>query len=380
MRLEFVSAIADIGYDAWQSLCSGDYPFMRYEFLHALEHSRACCEETGWQPQHIVVRDKNNTLLAVAPCYLKHHSYGAYIFDWAWADAYRRHGLAYYPKLLAAIPFTPVTGARVAIREHIDRGAIYRLIVDACQSRCRTEQLSSFHVLYPQQAHSQLWYEEGLLPRASYQYHWFNEGYQDFNHFLDGMKSRKRKAIRKERAAVEAQNIDIQRIKGVNVSPQEWRAFHHFYQLTYAKRSGHGGYLPLTFFERLSDTMAEQLLLIVARREDEIVAASLFFMSHNTLFGRYWGCSCELEFLHFELCYYQGIDFCIEHGLSRFDAGAQGEHKIARGFRPIATCSNHWLADQRFHQAVAQYVAEEAAGVDRYLLEAADQLPFSNAR
>ena len=389
MRVEFYDSIEKIGQLTWQRICGSDYPFLRYEFLSSLESAGneesqgpACNKKSGWQPQHGIVFDGDKAVAAL-PLYLKYHSYGEYIFDWAWAEAYQRNGLNYYPKLLNAIPYSPVTGARIAIDPaYQDRqSSIFSAIIDACKNKCQNEDISSFHFLYPQQATSDALASLAIEQRASYQYHWFNssneqELYHDFDDFLGDLKSRKRKDIKKERRLIAEQNIQLVRLTGDQIDHELWDTFYHFYQLTYAKRSGHGGYLPKEFFKSLGEKMSDQLLLVLAKRDGIIIAGALNLFSSDTLFGRYWGCIESAESLHFEACYYQGIEFCIERKLKKFDAGAQGEHKIQRGFRPIPTWSNHWIKDPQFDQAIKKYIHQETEQVQVNIQQAADYLPF----
>ncbi len=390
MDVKFYSAIDEIGQSVWNTVCGIDYPFIRYEFLHALEtagqedgeHGAACTRKSGWQPHHAVIYD-SGTAIAVAPFYLKYHSYGEYIFDWAWADAYHRNGLNYYPKLLGAIPYSPVTGTRVAILEQRsdDAAAIYQALASACKQQCTELGLSSCHILFSDKAVSDQLQAHQLMQRHSHQYHWFNrdkhgEAYGRFGDFLAEFKSRKRKDLNKERRQVAEQGVELVRLVGTDIDKRLWDRFYDFYQLTYAKRSGHGGYLPKAFFQRIAQTMPEQLLLVLAIQDDNAIAGALNLFSSTTLFGRYWGCVKEAEFLHFEACYYQGIEFCIERGLEKFDAGAQGEHKVQRGFRPMATWSNHWIGHERFAEAVGDFIDREAEQVKGNIEATEGWLPF----
>ena len=389
MHVAFYDSIEKIGRSTWQDICGTDYPFLRYEFLFGLESAgsdepqgSACNVQSGWQPQHGIVFDGDRPIAAF-PMYLKYHSYGEYIFDWAWAEAYQRNGLHYYPKLLNAIPYSPVTGTRIAIdpayQQH--QPLIFSEVIDACIEKCHKEDISSLHFLYPQQATSNRLASLATEQRASHQYHWFNRDkstapYRNFDHFLADLKSRKRKDIKRERRLIEEQNIQLIRLTGEEINTDVWDTFYHFYQLTYAKRSGHGGYLPKAFFKSLGKTMSEQLLLVLAKRDDRFIAGALNLFSSDTLYGRYWGCIESAESLHFEACYYQGIEFCIERQLEKFDAGAQGEHKIQRGFRPVPTWSNHWIKDPQFSQAIKRYIEQEAEQVQGNIKQASTYLPF----
>lgn len=375
MHVEFIDRIDRVGAEQWNAVTGTDYPFTRYEFLHALENSEAVCDDTGWQPHHLVVYEEQQ-LVAVMPLYLKHHSYGEYIFDWSWASAYERHGLNYYPKLLSAIPYTPSTGPRLCIKTEQQSAAIYQKVSEALKEHCQFIGASSVHILYPQQSANKVFTEHGLSPRHSVQYHWFNKGFSSFDDFLETFSSRKRKNLRKERKRVAEQGLVLERLEGKDISPELWQTFYTFYQLTYAKRSGHGGYLNQAFFEQVATSMPENLMLVMAKYNGRYIAGALNFCDSKTLYGRYWGCIKEFDFLHFEACYYQGIEYCIEHGLSRFDPGAQGEHKIQRGFTPIPTWSNHWIKNEEFRFAIDDFLKKEALSIESYIQDASELLPF----
>lgn len=375
LELSFIANIREVEAADWDALAGSDYPFLRHSFLQALEDSGAACAESGWQPQHLLLHEAGQ-LCGLMPLYIKSHSYGEYVFDWSWANAYERYGHDYYPKLLTAIPFTPATGPRLVLRDDLDRDKVIPAVVSQMQARAEQLNASSLHILFPDLDETSAWQQAGLMRRSGPQYHWFNRDYQCFENFLADFSSRKRKNLRKERRVVAEQGLRLERLRGDAVSEAQWRFFFHCYQLTYAKRSGHGGYLSEAFFQAIAHAMPEQLLLVLAYHEDKPVAAALNFEGRDTLYGRYWGCVREYDFLHFEACYYQGIEHCIERGLSRFDPGAQGEHKIQRGFTPIRTYSNHWLADPAFADAVQRFIVEEDAHIDAYLQEAAELLPF----
>jgi len=375
LELQFIDSIHRVAADEWNAVAGDDYPFLQHTFLAALEDSGATTAETGWLPQHLVIRE-GGVLCGLLPLYIKSHSYGEYVFDWAWADAYRRHGLEYYPKLLSAIPFTPATGPRLCLRDDLEADALYSVVVEQLQRRAEQLGASSAHILFPDVNDAERWQRAGLLQRIGPQYHWFNRGYQGFDDFLATFSSRKRKNLRKERRTVVDQGLRLERLSGSDVSESQWRFFFHCYQMTYAKRSGHGGYLSEAFFQAIAQSMTDRLLLVLAYEGDVPVAAALNFQGADTLFGRYWGCIREYDFLHFEACYYQGIEHCIEQGLSKFDPGAQGEHKIQRGFEPITTYSQHWLADASFSDAVARFLHTEQRHIAEYLHEAAQALPF----
>jgi predicted N-acyltransferase len=378
LELEFVAAIDEVGAEAWNSAAGVDYPFTRYEFLYALEASGAVAKDKGWQPHHLILR-RESQIVGVMPFYLKTHSYGEYVFDWSWADAYQRHGRPYYPKLLSAIPFTPATGPRLCLVDENDRGEVMAALAKALPVHAAEIGASSVHILFSRAEMANIWLQEGFMQRIGPQYHWYDRNYGDFEGFLAEFSSRKRKSLRKERRVVAEQGLSLQVLAGAEVSAQQWRFFFHCYQLTYAKRSGHGGYLPEAFFTQLAATMPEHVVMVLASHGDEPVAVALNFRDKHTLYGRYWGCIREYEFLHFEACYYQGIEYCLREGLRHFDPGAQGEHKIQRGFTPILTYSNHWLADADFSNAVQRFLDDEQLHVGQYLREASEMLPFKKA-
>ncbi len=371
----FVDSILGVEPEQWNAVLQSDYPFLHYEFLAALERSGATTRESGWQVQHLLL-EQEGQLVGHLPLYLKYHSYGEYVFDWSWADAYRRNGLAYYPKLLSAIPYTPATGPRLSLLPAFDVPEVREQVLSELLQRCEA-QATSLHILFPGAREAALW--GSLSRRVAAQYHWFNRDYADFDTFLARFSSRKRKSLRRERRRVVEQGITLRCIEGEDVSESLWTFFYHCYQMTYAKRSGHGGYLNEAFFRDLGANIPKNLLMVVAERDGRPVAAALNFKDSQTLYGRYWGCLEELECLHFEACYYQGIEYCIRKGLKRFDPGAQGEHKIPRGFEPVETCSRHWIVDERFRVAIDNFLVEETASMAAYMEQARELLPFKRA-
>jgi predicted N-acyltransferase len=372
---EFLTSLGQIPALQWNNVAGTDYPFLRHEFLHGLEITGCTTADTGWQPCHLLLR-QHDELAAVMPLYLKSHSYGEYVFDWSWADAWRQSGLAYYPKLVTAIPFTPATGPRLCAAPTFDRQQCLVATVSAVQQLATKRRISSWHLLFPERDVSDALLSAGMHRRAATQFHWFNEGYTCFEDFLSTFNSRKRKALLRERRRVAEQCLQLQTLQGAEIGPQQWQQFYRFYQLTYAKRSGHGGYLSRDFFLKTAAGMGEQVIMVLAHLDGHAVAGALYFRSSDTLFGRYWGCEREFDCLHFEACYYQGIEYCIANGLARFDPGAQGEHKIQRGFRPITTFSNHWLADPRLSAAVGDFTRREEKHNESYRQSASELLPF----
>ncbi|MEI8574111.1 N-acetyltransferase [Methylomonas sp. LW13] len=378
MEVKQIASMAQIEATAWNRLCGPDYPFLRHEFLAALEQSAAVCPQTGWETAHLLVFD-NKKLLAALPLYLKTHSWGEYVFDQQWAQAYQQHGLAYYPKLISAIPFTPCQGQRLLFAPDADQTAICALLFSFIQQLAERQGISSWHCLFPEPSQLELLRSLGLSVREGVQFQWFNRGYATFTDFLQTLSADKRKMIKRERRRVAEQGIELLRVPGTEVAETQWQVFFRFYALTYLKRSSEP-YLNLAFFKQIARTMPEQLLLVLAMKDDVYVGAALSFIGADTLYGRYWGCDAEYNALHFEACYYQGLDYCIEHGLARFDSGAQGEHKISRGFEPVTTYSTHWLKDAGFAKAVAQFVAREKQAIAHYKQDAANYLPFKRAQ
>jgi uncharacterized protein len=314
--------------------------------------------------------------VAAMPCYLKTHSYGEYVFDWAWADAYQRHGVRYYPKLLSAIPFTPATGPRLLIAADADRERVLDCLLDAIGEELAHHRASSWHLLFPEQELADSLAERGLALRTGVQYHWQNPGYRDFDDFLDTLVSRKRKSLRRERRLVREQDVQLRQLRGSDIDAAMWDRFHRFYQMTYARRSGHGGYLEREFFHALGAAMPDNILLVIAEHRGKAVAGALNLIGADTLYGRYWGCTESFDQLHFETCYYQGMDFCMREGLRRFDAGAQGEHKLARGFAPVLTHSCHLIAHEGFRSAIEEFLRRERESIIGYRDAAMRELPY----
>ncbi len=350
-------------------------PFMRHEYLLALHESGSAIDATGWAPQFLVVTE-GSTLVAACALYLKTHSYGEYVFDWAWADAYQRHGLRYYPKLLSAVPFTPVPGPRLLARDSAARIAL----LEAMKQFAQQAKLSSAHVLFVNEADQQAARSAGWMMRSTVQFHWVNrepQPYTDFAQFLADLQREKRKKIQQERRRVHEAGISFTTHQGRHISQADWDFFYRCYTLTY--RAHHSSpYLTRDFFARMAIDMPENWLLFVAWKDGERVAASLIAIDpeRGNAFGRYWGATEHISCLHFEACYYQPLAWCIANGYRRFEGGAQGEHKMARGLLPVQTWSAHWLAHPQFAQAVADFLEREGEGVASYLDELNERLPF----
>lgn len=376
MELEIHTSIADIPKADWTAWLGDDYPFLSWDFLRVLEETNCTTPASGWQPFHLVLKE-GDSVIAAAPCFLKDHSYGEYVFDWAWADAWQRAGLRYYPKLVTAAPLTPATGPRL----YLNPSAPHALdgLLEAVEQLCRDKEISGWHTLFTEAALAETLSARGLHQRMTTQFHWFNKDYSTFDDFLATFSSRKRKNLRKERARVLEQGLTLETKTGAAITDADWRFFHHCYQMTYAKRSGHSGYLTGEFFQSVGPALGDALVMVTASHEAKPVAAALYFRSQDTLFGRYWGCLEEFEFLHFEACYYRGIEYCIEQGIARFDPGAQGEHKIQRGFEPVLTQSSHWVAETGFNPALADFCERECEHVRAYRDDARSLLPFKAA-
>ncbi|NOR21009.1 MAG: GNAT family N-acetyltransferase [Xanthomonadales bacterium] len=382
MHCKCFASISEIPAQLWDDLFASENPFVQHAFLLALEQSACVSQQTGWQPRHMLISD-NDQPLAVLPLYAKSHSYGEFVFDWGWAEAYERARLNYYPKLITAIPFSPVAGPRIGISEDADPDLVFAALLDGLRQLSLEHGYSSWHLLFPgirlQKALLAMKDEGAFLHREAVQFHWFNQDYQCFDDFLATLRSSRRKNLRRERRLITQQGVNVQRVMGTDISDEEWQDFYHCYINTYRKRSGHDGYLNRAFFDQLRETMSKQLMLVVARRDGEIIASSLFMFDHRRLYGRYWGALEDVSCLHFEACFYQGIEFCIERGIKEFDPGTQGVHKLMRGFEPVKSASYHWIADSRFRSAIAEFLKREKAGIDAYQQEAGAYLPYKKA-
>ena len=343
----------------WDALNLSANPFVSHAFLCALEESGSVGPGTGWSPAPIIIRDADGDMSGALPAYLKTHSQGEYVFDHAWADAYERAGGRYYPKLIIAAPFSPVPGPRVLARDDLTSLAL----LGAAESVVRQNGLSSAHANFVEESQLNLFRKAGWLIRSGTQFHWENNGYTCFDDFMASLASRKRRAIRKERAAAQAA-VTIEIIRGADIRTEHWDAFWIFYQDTGARKWG-TPYLKRQFFDLIAKSMSDDIVLFLATRDGRPVAGALNLLGPDCLYGRYWGCSEDIPFLHFELCYYQAIDFAIQHGLSRVEAGAQGEHKLARGYLPVTTHSAHYIADPGFRSAVSDFLERERRAVER---------------
>ena len=355
-------AITRIGREAWDACAAptGD-PFVSYDFLHACEASGSAAPRQGWAPRHLALTSDEGAILGVMPLYLKGNSQGEYVFDHAWAEAYERAGGRYYPKLLGAVPFTPATGPRFLCHPDADENTVRAALIQGALGLSEQTGVSSLHVNFPTEPEWTAMTEAGLLPRIDMQFIWRNEGYQSFDDFLAALSSNRRKTIRRERREAQA-GLDIRVLTGAAITEAHWDAFFAFYMDTGSRKWGQP-YLTRAFFSMVGETMAQRIALVMAFRDGEPIAGALNFVGRDALYGRQWGSLEEVPFLHFELCYYQAIDFAIAHGLSRVEAGAQGEHKIARGYLPSPVYSAHWIADPALRTPVADYLVRERAAV-----------------
>jgi predicted N-acyltransferase len=361
------SGIAEIGREAWDGCNAapeyGSNPFTSFDFLHALEQSGCATARTGWAPQHLSVEDGAGEIAGVMPLYLKSHSQGEYVFDHAWANAYMRAGGSYYPKLQSAVPFTPATGPRLMARPGADREAVERTLLGGALALCDRLSASSLHVTFPLEPEWRDMGDVGLLLRQDQQYHWENHGYRDFDDFLAALSAGRRKTIRRERREAQA-GLEIVALSGADLREEHWDAFFAFYMDTGSRKWGRP-YLNRRFFSLIGERMADRILLVMAKREGRWIAGALNLIGADTLYGRNWGALEHVPFLHFELCYYQAIEQAIARGLKRVEAGAQGEHKIARGYLPSPVYSAHYIADPALREPVARYLDEERPAMER---------------
>lgn len=350
-------------------------PCVRHEFLVALERHGCVGETYGWLPRHLVAYDETGRPAGVVPLYLKNNSYGEFVFDWSWAEAFQRAGMAYYPKLVAAIPYTPITGPRLLVHPDADRKPVVRALIDRALTLTEQSGFSSLHWLFTDTQDTGMLVEQGFMRRTGCHFHWHNAGYTSFDDFLGHLNSRKRKKIRRERRFVREAGIRMEVIAGNESTEAQWRVMHQFYRSTFDRKSGIPTLTP-GFFLEIGRTMGEQVLLVFAVHQGKPVAGAIMLRGDDALYGRHWGCSREFHSLHFETCYYQGIEYCIDHGLMLFEPGAQGEHKISRGFLPTLTWSAHWVRDERFGAAINRFLTHEHDMVVDYYQEMQRYSPF----
>jgi predicted N-acyltransferase len=370
-----LSSISKIDASRWNALAGPEQPFLRHEFLLASEQSGCAVARTGWIPQHLIIEDRNGVPVAALPLFRKTHSRGEFVFDFSWASAYAQHGLPYYPKLLSAVPFTPVRGPRLLIGSSPEPAVLTKALINAALDFARSEQFSSWHVLVPTDAAADELEGAGLVLRRDCQFHWFNQGYASFEEFLSTFTAEKRKKAKRERRRVAEAGIEFDTRHGGDMTDPLWEAIYGFYADTFY-RHGHDPYLNLSFFKRVAAALPDSIMIKIARIGATPIAAAIFFVGADALFGRYWGAGGNYHSLHFETCYYQGIEYCIEKKLQRFEPGTQGEHKVPRGFVPTLTRSAHYIADERFAAAIRDFARREARGVDAYAASVNEHVPY----
>ena len=374
-KIETIDSLRAISANEWNALAGDVYPFTRYEFLIALENNGAVGKEFGWLPYIILAYD-DSSLVGALPLYVKFNSYGEFVFDWAWADAYQQNNLRYYPKLVSSIPYTPATGPRLLIQNNSQYQEIANALVNAALTFAEKSQLSSFHCLFTNQKDTKYFANNpSFMMRLGCQFHWQNKNYISFSDYLAKLTSKKRKQIKRERRIVQEQEIEFEILNGLEATEQHWDIYHRFYESTFERKSGMPT-LSNSFFKEIARTMPENIVLVMAKYQDQYVASAFNLKGSNTLYGRHWGCSEDFDNLHFEACYYQGLEYCIKNELNYFEPGAQGEHKIARGFMPTKTWSAHWIAHPQFRESISNFLNHETQGMLQYIDELNEHSPF----
>jgi len=377
LSIRKVETLQDVPATEWNKLVPEDNPFLRHEFLAGLERYK-CLDDHGWYPAHILAY-ANDELVGALPLYFKTNSIGEFVFDWSWADAYERAGGQYYPKLVSAVPFTPVTGPRCLIKPDAqNKDEICKEIYTYAKQLAEEADVSGLHYLFPDDSECKILNnDEDLLIRKACQYHWFNHDYHDFDEFLQTLNSKKRKQIKKERRSLLDADIEIEILCGNEITSHHWAVYQQFYNSTFYRKWGEPRFT-LPFFESLGRNLPESTLLFLARHQNEYIAGAFAMKGTKSLYGRHWGCYSQYRFLHFELCYYQTIDYCIKHDLNKLDAGVQGEHKISRGFVPVTTWSAHWIADEQFRDAIRNFLKYEQHYIDEYMKELSTHLAYKS--
>ena len=374
MKFRSESGMSAVSPDQWSAITDSDFPFSDYDFLSALEESNCVGEESGWIPCHLTMRE-DNILKGALYLYEKNNGYGEYIFDWGWAQAYERNGLNYYPKLVSAVPFTPATGRKLLVHPDADVKQVRNKLLEEALDCMRRRNCSSLHFLYVSAEELKVFHSMGFLIRHSFQFHWKNKDYKDFDQFLSTLKRKRRKEIIRERKQIKEQMISVTVLEGGEITREHISQMYKFYISTTTKKWGHP-YLSLDFFYRIHQTMPNRLLLVFAYADQECVAGAINFQKGNCLYGRYWGCKGNFRSLHFELCYYQPIEYAIRNGISLFEAGAQGEHKIQRGFLPELTYSAHWLEHEGFRSSISNFLEEEKESIRLGIKEFSPHSPY----
>jgi len=379
LTARFINSVEAVPAEQWNRLTGDEYPFHRHEFLAALENS-GCINgqketQTGWYPFHLLLEDESGTLVGLMPLYQKTNSEGEFVFDFAWANAYHQAGLDYFPKLVAAVPFTPATSQCCFVAPDQNSDDIRATLINAAIQVAGENSISSLHLLFPTETEQTTFTGLGLLSRHDCQYHWHNKDYSDFSHFLGEFSSKKRKNVKRERRKVAEAGISFKVLTGHEMTDALWDEISPLYASTFWRR-GRAPYLNPEFFKEISSTLPDSLVVVIGEKDGAAVSTAICFRGKETLYGRYWGCADLYDSLHFETCYYQGIDYCIKEGIKTFEPGTQGEHKIARGFTPTTTWSSHWIADQRFASAIADYLEREGEHIDDYAAALESRVPF----
>ncbi len=374
-RVVITGGIDQLDAGMWNALAGDSYPFLRHEFLLAAETTACVSRGTGWSPRHIGIYDGKDKLIAAMPLYEKTHSWGEFVFDWSWAQAYRQAGIAYYPKLVSAAPFTPAPSSRLLVADP----ALKPVLLQTALAYAQQHKHSSLHILFPREDELDVLEDTGLKLRKDCQFHWHNRGYRSFDDFLASFSSKKRKKARRDRRHVSEAGIRFRWLTGRELDSAVWKDIYELISLTFLRR-GSMPYFSYDFFVEVSKRLPESILVVLAEHNREPVAAAVFYVSDTTLYGRYWGTNSRYNALHFETCYYQGIDFCIANDKKIFEPGTQGEHKISRGFTPVSTWSAHWLARPEFFAAIADYLEAEERHVDRYIAAADEHSPYREPR
>jgi len=374
MHARILAQIESVPAAQWNALDLGGSPFLRYEFLAELEATRCVGRGTGWQPQHLLL-ESGGELIGALPLYAKDHSWGEFVFDWSWARAYAQSNLEYYPKLVSMVPFSPVPSARLLIRPGVDASATRQALVAALLRHAQEQRCSSAHVLFCHEADLQALRDAGFLLRQDCQFHWHNHGFRTFDDFMATFRAEKRKKALRERRRVQEAGIRFDTLHGDEIDAQLWRTLFALSENTFQTR-GHEHYLSAEFFISIAAKLPRSVMVKLARLGEQCIAAAIFFRSDDTLYGRYWGSTADFHSLHFETCYYQGIEYCIQHGLQTFEPGTQGEHKVPRGFEPASTSSAHWIADRRFRRAIDDYLCQERAAINQYMTSIREHVPF----
>lgn len=375
LKIKTIDSLHEVSAEEWNFLAGQQFPFIQYEFLVALENNGAVGKEYGWITNFFLAYD-NDKFVGALPVYIKFNSYGEFVFDWAWADAYQQNGLRYYPKLVTSVPYTPATGPRLLIQDKENFNEIADTLINALLQFAQQSQVSSFHCLFTNKRDTQYFKDNNnFMMRLGCQFHWSNKDYTSFSHYLEQLTSKKRKQIKRERRIVKEQEITFEILNGISATDDHWDVYHRFYESTFERKSGMPT-LSKDFFKEIARTMPENIVLVLAKHQDEYVASAFNLKGTDTLYGRHWGCFEEFDNLHFEACYYQGLEYCIDNGLQYFEPGAQGEHKIARGFMPTKTWSAHWIAHPQFRESIKNFVEREAEGMLHYIEELNEHSPF----